>query len=65
MLAGHCACKITQFFALGNNINDRCDCDLGAIDGCKARREAIVTALMEATAPDENAKEIAYMMGAR
>jgi hypothetical protein len=43
MVAGWNACQQTNYF--GRNARQKCDCDLGAIDGCKARVEAIANAL--------------------
>lgn len=46
MVAGFNACKQTNHFGL--NARQKCDCDLGAIDGCKARVEAIALAIAAA-----------------
>lgn len=44
--AGFRECKQTNYF--GHNARQRCDCDLGAVDGCKARIEAIAQAIAAA-----------------
>lgn len=39
MIDGHCNCQMTKFRM--DPLVEKCDCDFGAIDGCKARLEAI------------------------
>lgn len=39
MVAGWNACKQTNYF--GMNARQKCDCDQGAIDGCRARVEEL------------------------
>lgn len=46
MVAGWNECKQTNYFGMG--ARQKCDCDLGAIDGCKARVEAIARAIAAA-----------------
>jgi hypothetical protein len=46
MVSGFNDCQQTNYF--GRNARAKCDCDLGAIDGCKARVEAIAKALADA-----------------
>ena len=48
MVEGWNGCKQTNYF--GINARARCDCDLGTIDGCKARVEAIAAAIAKARA---------------
>jgi hypothetical protein len=45
MVAGWNACKYTN--SIGK-LGKLCDCDLGAVDGCKARVEAIAAAIAKA-----------------
>lgn len=45
MCEGWNNCKITNYIG---QIGKPCDCDPGAIDGCKARREAIAKAIATA-----------------
>lgn len=46
MVAGWNACKQTNYF--GMNARQKCDCDPGAIDGCKARVEVIAKVIAAA-----------------
>lgn len=48
MVAGFNDCQQTNYF--GRNARAKCDCDFGAIDGCKARVEAIANILADARA---------------
>ncbi len=41
IVKGWNSCKLTNNF----NIGPQCDCDCGAIDGCKAKVEAIAQAI--------------------
>lgn len=43
MVAGHDACKMIGHFCRDEDVH--CNCDLGKIDGCKARVEAIAAAI--------------------
>lgn len=46
MVEGWNECKQVNYFGL--NARQKCDCDLGAIDGCKARVEAVAKAIATA-----------------
>lgn len=46
MVAGWNACKQTNYF--GMNARQKCDCDLGTIDGCRAKVEAVARAIAAA-----------------
>lgn len=43
MVEGFRECQQTNYF--GMNARQKCDCDIGAIDGCKARIEAIAKSI--------------------